>query len=56
MIALRVACRMWLVEWRHTYWSARRDGWTRRAAGRLWMRELCKAVRDFPATVREARS
>jgi hypothetical protein len=53
MRALAVARRMWLVEWRYGYRSARRDGWSRRRAARMWARELRKAVRDFPDAVRE---
>jgi len=43
-----------ITEWRHTYLSARRGGWSRRRAAALLLRELAKGLRGLPATVREA--
>lgn len=52
--AWRVARRMWLTEWRYGYRSARRE-WPVGYALRFWLRNLVKAVRDYPAAVREMR-
>lgn len=52
---VRLAGRVLVIEWRYTYRSARRDGWSRRYAARLFVTELAKGWADLPAYVAEVR-
>lgn len=50
---MRELKRLWLTEWRYTYRSARRDGWSRRKACRMWIVELYRGVSDLPNAIAE---